>query len=356
MKFKIWIVLFLLLCNPFHIFSDINVEIIMPELGDGMSQIDSLLSQEISGAISELENTVTDALEKPLVIKGFTEAAIINSPISILLNSRSSNNYSFSLGGSTSIYSETLDYSELTDNINGLTAEDDFLIGINGNLISSSISIPHFLLDVAYLDFEYQEYFVSVFSIKTSVSTHLFKDYRLNYFLVLEPILLQAGIGYGKYSIGANIKPGVINEVFDIDIDGDGPLPGESVEIDVDPEVNISMDTEIISLNFVASSFVSIFDTLSISIGSGVNIGFYNTDISVATNTNINVLGYLSGLIETPGAVKINGNINGEESTSTNGYIFITSHLQLSSILINSAILYHPNNGLGIGFSCGVVF
>lgn len=349
------IILFLLF-SSLNLYSDVNVEINVPKLGDGMGEIESLLAANIGMAVSELEVIANDTLYKPKLTSSFGKSSAISQLLLMNNNIPQSDRYSLSVGFLTSAYLYTFNFNNISKKIDDLRPEDDFEIGINAQLLNTTVSIPHFSISFSYINLEKNNYFFNNVSGALYTSYSLVHEKRFSRTFSWTPLTILGGISVSKSNLGASIDTGVINESFDFDPDGNGPLVSQSVDIELNPTIKLGLDTLVSVINMGVGTGFSFLDFLHFYTGTGFYYSFGKTGISVNTREDIVVMGYFNGLIKEPGSISISGSIDGGSPNEFTGYVFSNIQYDISSMFFNLSGLYHFTNGLGIGLSMGVFY
>lgn len=363
-KYFIRLSLILLYIISSPIYAQIDVVINTPTLGDGMGNLQALLNANIGSAVSELVTVANDSLDKPAITGAFGSAAGLSRSLPVISSLPQSSRYSASLGGYGGIYSYSLDANEIKSDISSLTPEGDIEFGLSGQLLRTNFTVPmdffierlNLFTSLGYLNLTMDDYFIENLSITLAAGYTPIKDIKLHRNIKWKPLTLQGGISYGMNKIGVNIETGVITQEFDMDPDGAGPLLSETVTVELNPTLKMSLDTYIGTLNLSASSGGVFLDFIHLFFGGGINYTFGTTQISVDSNEDITVLGYLSNLIDEPGSISISGGVDGGSPVPLTGYIFSCIQFDISRTFINISALYFPDKGASAGVTFGVFY
>lgn len=355
-------ILLLLLFNTLS--AQISVDLLMPDLRDGLERVESLLYSNIGDAVSELETVATESLQKPKLTGAFGDAAGLTKPLPIISSIAITSKYSISLGSYASISTYTMDRSRIESDFDNMEPEDDMSIGANAQFLNTSITLPlNFLVprlslfaSLGYIDFKYDDYFISNLSGTISTSYTVFRTIGPADKFKWTPITVQGGFSYGINRMGATIDIGVISDSFELDPDGDGPLLSQSIEVEIEPEIDVAVESNIGALTFNASTGVTILDSIHLYIGGGINFVYGDTSFTIDSDNEIVVVGYLSELIDEPGRISISGTIDGDDPEEFVSYLFTTLQFEVSSIFFNINALYQESKGISAGVSLGVFF
>jgi len=354
--------LIFLVLSSVRISAQVSVDITTPTLGSGMSQLESLLVSNLGTAISEIEIMVNETLSKPELTSSFGNATGLCSAVSMLGNIPQFSNYSLSIGANASLYSNTLDFNVISDRLASLQPEDDFQFGIGVQGISANFSMPLFFLiedlsvfgSIGYLNISTDEYFINDFSALASAKYSVFDAVEPSRIFKWTPLTVQAGISYGYNNLGTTIEAGAITETFEADPDSDGPLLAQNVSVEMNPLIDLGLESHIGTVLFSLSSGITVFDSFHLFLGGGLNLAFGKTGISVHSEEEINIIGYLSDLVEEEGSVLISGAVEGGPPKAFLPYIYSGLQFDFSSSFINLTVLYHPAAGISGGISMGV--
>lgn len=338
------------------LFAQVNVDIVIPKLNEGMGRLESLLAQNIALAVSDMETMVEDTLQKPVITSAFGNAASLSQAMHVVGNSSIRGKYYFSLGFNSSVHSYTFNTDEISEAFENLQPEDDFEFGVNSQLINMSIAHPWVTLSFSYIDLNIQNYFYRNITGGLSTSYKPVKEVKINRFVDWIPINLIGGLSMGKSELGAKIEAGVIQESFSMDPDDRGPLPPFAVDIQLEPVIDMGLETFMAVFNISSITSVKILDQFHFNLGAGVYYSPGETKISVSSNEEIEILGYLSGLIEENGRAVISGSIDGGVPNTLTGYLFSSFQFDISSTFYVLDFLMNPGRGMCFALSMGVYF
>ncbi|MBF9017932.1 MULTISPECIES: hypothetical protein [unclassified Oceanispirochaeta] len=359
--FRFLILLFILVF-PACLGAEIQVEIAVPQLRDGMEELEALLAENIGDAAVEIENLVNNFLEKPEFTRAFGSAVSMSATLPMLGTQPLASTYSFSLGAYASLYSYTLDVQLISDRLSELNPEEDFEFGGSARLINGSFTFPlekvlprlSLFASIGYSDVKSEDYYLKDFFLQTALGYAVFKDLGREDRLSWTPVYIQGGGAYGFHDVGTNIPVGEIIREFEADPDGNGPLPPQDVSILLDPVLDIGMRSNIGCFSFSATTGVSLFNSFHFYLGAGCNLSFGRTDILLSGDNEVTVLGYLGDLVDVPGSISVDGSVEGSSPRPFLGYFFTGIQFDISRMFINIPILILPGKGLSSGISLGV--
>lgn len=339
----------------------ITVEITMPELGDGMAQIETLLLSNIGTAVSGIETMINSTLDKPEITRSFSNAAGLSGTMPLLGTMPLSSKLSFSTGVYAAVCLDSFDIEILTERFEALQPEDDFEFGVGIQGINMNLTIPFsfilprlsLFLSMGYSDLSNGEFFIRNLSGHLSVGYHVFNRINPVEFFSWKPLFVQGGFSIGVNEIGTTIETGVISESFAMDPDGGGPLLSQSIVIEIDPVIDIGLESQFKTAAFSAASGITLLDSFHFFIGAGIGFMFGNTGISVRSEDDIEIAGYLSNLIEEPGSIAIRGTAEGGIPDLLQFYLYSGLQIDISNAFIGVSFLFHPVSGISAGFSIG---
>lgn len=357
----------LMIFSSVRINAQVRVNLVTPTLGSGMSQLEALLVANVGTAASEIETMLNETLHKPELTSSFGKATGLCSSISMMGNIPQFSKYSISIGANASLYSSTLDFEAISSKLVNLQPDDDFQFGIGVQGVNVNFSIPltflieelSFLGSIGYLNISTNEYSISDFSALFSLGYSVFDEIEPSRSFKWNPLSIQIGISYGYNNLGTTIDGGVISETFEADPDSDGPLLPQSVSVELEPLIDIGLESQIGTVLFSLSSGISIFDSFHLFLGGGLNLMFGKTGISVYSEEEITVVGYLSELVEEEGSIKIGGSVSGGSVSGGSPtvllpYCYSGLQVDFSSSFINLTVLLNPKSGISGGISIGV--
>lgn len=351
---KIWILFLNILLLNITIFSEISIEINTPQLNDGMERLEAILTTYIGHAVSDLETTVEDTLSKPKLIGAFATSSTLSQTSSMVSTRDLIGNYYFSMGLSAGLYSEVWELQEIESIIDNLTPEDDYEIGANVQLLNLSLAHPWVSLHFSYIDLKKNNFFYDSISGGISSSYSPLKKYPLGENWAITPLSIGGGLSYSQSSVGVSVEAGIIGESFDIDPDGNGPLTSQSIEVEMDPVIDVGIITRTGVVNLSLSSTLFLRHIFSFSLGGGVYKSFGEGSASVYSSTDIEVLGYLNGLIESPGSITISGEISSRSPEEFIGYIYTGGRAYFSLVSIGFNALFSPDKGVCLSLTTGI--
>jgi hypothetical protein len=317
--------------------SDLAVAFTVPELKSGMASLETMLQIEAEGFLDDVLALVEEVVDKPLFMKAFTGAAVTSSLLSGHLEAR--DRVAFSVGSTAALW--TSDWSPATlEQLDAISTDDDLEIGagVQPLLAQAAISLGRFVpgLDAGvyagFMDVQGSGFGLRSFSAGLFSGLTLFApatEARPG-MLGWQGLRLSLGGGYSSGTLSMLVEPGPIYQTIPVDPDGAGPLVALSTTLQVDPSVMAGVKSSVYGVRFVASTGLSLFRAINLALGAGGSLSAGSSSVSLESADEVVVLGYLSSLVETDGAITISG-----------------------STAAVSAVLLSPILTAGIGFRVG---
>ncbi len=340
--------------------ADIAVDLEIPELGEGMEQLERVLTENIAPMASDMENTVTELLEKPLITGAFASAAGMTAVLPFQGSLFHGRRVTLSFGFFVSLYSETFDIETLTVRIEELSEEDDFPLGANIHAVnfSAAFSLPvpglTGLAAFSYSDISGEQLYVNNFSVQAGAGYSPFRDMQAGRAFSWSPLYFRAGAGYYSSRIGAYASTGIVTREFEADPDGSGPLIGQTISVEVDPTADISLLSRIGTFSAALSTGISLLDFFHLYAGAGALLSIGRTDIAVDYSSPITVLGYLAELVEEEGSIGVTGTVEGSEPLLLMPTLFTGIQFGIGPFLLHIPFSWQPPGGIAAGVSLGV--
>lgn len=339
--------------------SQVSVDITMPDLGDGMSALESIMAVNVASAVSEIANLVGDTLDKPLLTEAFGTAAAMTSGMAVEAV-KSWGSPSLFLGLGAAYASDTFDPQTQVERFEQLQADDDFYIGVGMEAVSFGATVPlDFLLprfsaafNTAYLNVITDEIVLRDFSIQAGVQYAPFNSME-GQLWKWNPLTIKLSGGYTYNHIGVLISAGVIEQSFSIDPDGAGPLFAQSVTIQLDPVIDLALESRVGNISPSLSTGLKFLDFFHVQLGGGCRFLFGQTDVSVSSDADIEVLGYLDDLIESDGSVSISGSVSGSSPDLLLPFFFGGVQFNFSRVFLSLSAAYYPSYKAAVQFSMG---
>lgn len=355
--------LFLIVISPANISAELQVEINIPKLKDGMSQVEALLAANITLAIVEIEKMANESLEKPLITRACGAGSGFAGTLGTTGYAPNPGEMTFSTGLIAGVESDTFDYDDIEERFDNLEPEDDYPLGAGARGVSCTALIPlsrllpglHISASGSYVDLSEEDYFINGVSLGLSAGYSIFRNIERG-IVRWTPVEFRIGGGFGKNSFGTTVSAGKITETFDIDPDGSGPFPSQSISIEVEPEIDIALETEIWDFTAAVLTGINIADFISFYAGGGGVYMTGKTGISAESSSDIHVLGYLSELIEKEGSIDISGEVEGEPVNEFSTFIHGGIRFDFGQAFLNIPVFFRPPDGLAGGVTMGIEF
>lgn len=351
MEKRAYLIIFLFI--QINIFSEISVDVNLNLGSNDIENLESTLEYYVISTFSEYEETLEDSFNKPKILSAFTTSSNMAQASNMTTHSDIIGRYFISIGGSAGGYSKTWDPEELEESIRGITPSVDLELGANIQLLNINLSSKYFTVGFSFIDLEKSDYFYQSASGTIYSGLTPFSPIRLTRNFSINPLSLAGGISYSRTQGGVTIYPGILEGSFQLDPDGGGPLTSEEVGIELDPVIEAGMVINSGILNFLLSSDLYIRDIVTFSLGSGVYQAFGEGNFYFKGNSDIELIGSLSSLLEESGSMNISGSIGHGTPKFFVGYIFTNIRVNFGGAFITFNALFNPPKGLALGITTG---
>jgi len=330
-----------------------------PHLKPGMASLEAMLQSSGEEFSSDVETIVAAALYKPEFMRGFSGAAA--NTVLIPSAVKDTSHPSIFLGSTAAIYSTNLSPG-LVNDIKSLDADSDVKLGASVQPLVLRASFPldrlyHGLYagaNIGYMDAEAGDYGVWAFTGGLSVGYTLIRPKKGA--IAWNGVSLLAGVDYAKNRITAIIRPGTIWKDVSLDPDGEGPLVPIDVTLSLDPAIKGGVESSLASFSLSASTGVTFIESVSLFAGGSLSAAFAETGISIDTDSEIKIEGYLSKLVLQQGRISIEGTTSVEKSTMLGGYLQTGIQFNVGAFSITVPVVWKPFESLGTGVFMGVSF
>jgi len=269
-------ILFFSVVAGFGLSAEVQISLTPPGLMPGLTGLEDMFEDEVVALTDEINETLSDSIDKPLFMQGFGGAAATSVLVPHAV--RSSSVPSVHFGIDVSVYAEPL-ASDIAIRLKNLDADSDERMGACMQPFVVSVRVP---LDRFYPglygggNFGYMNTLSGDYRMR-AIAAGLSAGYRLkgSRFGVFfwDGISVEAGADYSSDRITASFSPGSVSETITLDEDGDGPLPAFDAALTFDPEVTAGVDLSVLSFSIQASSGVTVIE--AVSLFAGVTLGGY---------------------------------------------------------------------------------
>ncbi|MBU0927995.1 MAG: hypothetical protein KKA67_09620 [Spirochaetes bacterium] len=341
--------------------ADFNVELTAPELKPGMESLEAILQAQAEGFADDIVALVEQTLDKPLFMRAFAGAAVTASFLSGLTEasdgSPGSGGLALSIGSAASVWSADFSPAAL-ERLSVLGPDDDVEAGacVQPLVAQAALSLARLApgLDagayVGLMDAQGGELGVRSFSAGLSAGLSLFQPPAGDRPPMLRwrglRLSLGAGYSYGAYS--ALVEPGPIYQSIPIDPDGEGPLVPLSTTIQVDPSVTAGVLCTALGGRLGATTGITLFGTLSLAVGAGFGVSYGASQVSLESSDAIQVLGYLSSLVENDGSIALSGTTEAVESVEVSPYLSAGLGFRVGAFSLVAPFVWNVPKGLGL--------
>lgn len=333
------------------------VSVHAPTLKAGYDNLQAVLDEAMTSFTGDFGSFIDDTLDKPELMSGFNDAGMEALLVPAMLP-EAGKPY-VAIGTSASFASPGLSNSFL-DNIGSLDARSDFDAGIGFQPLVARLAYPvDFLVPNLTLGATagYLDAISDTIGIEAGYAGIL-AEYTVirgsRGMIAWDGLNVGMGLNYARCRITATVRTGSISQPVEIDPDGSGPLAPFSETIVADPDVRAGIESTTLALNANASTGATFFRALSIFGGGGLAVGKTTSGIALDGSGTVNVTGYLSGLVQSPGTFSITGTAGERTSIALTGYIFAGLSFRVAIFEISLPVVFTPVDSVGTGVFLGV--
>lgn len=337
--------------------ADLAVAFTAPELAPGMASLETMLQAEAEGFLDEVLALVEEVVDKPLFMKAFTGAAVTSSLLPGQLAAR--DGIAFSVGSAAALWSA--DWSPAALERLGAIGTDDDLeagAGVQPLLAQVAFSLDRFLpgLDggayAGFMDVQGSGFGIKSFSVGLFSGLALFAppvDARPA-MVGWQGLRLSLGGGYSTGTLGMLVEPGPVYQTIPIDPDGEGPLVALSTTIQVDPSVMAGVKSSVYGVRFLVSTGLSLFRSISLVAGAGGSLSAGSSSVSLESDDDVVVLGYLSSLVVPggEGRIQISGSAAAVNSVLVSPVLTAGLGFRVGAFQLSVPVVWNLPAGLGV--------
>jgi hypothetical protein len=341
--------------------AEISILIVPPRLKPGMAQLQTMLEQEVGAVGHDLADIAGAYLLKPLFMSANAHAngsAILPS----VVPARPGDVLSVALGCSAAAQTDTWDIALLTQRVDGFKIEDDYAVGAGVRPLALDLTLPlgsllrglDLRLTAGFMQAEILGYTFR------SIAAGVFVDYAFvrprGWGSILSWRGLSIGLGAagGENRLSTVVAPGVVERTLSFDPDGAGPLPVFNVDIQADPRVSVAVASSALVFPCVLSTGITILDSLTFTVGGGVDLSTGGTSVGVDGDPEVTILGHLADLIEEPGRVELSGSVGHQNAATVRPLVFGNVLFRVGPYFVAVSGVYRAAGGLAVDASLGV--
>jgi len=335
--------------------ADLAVVFTAPKLESGMASLETMLQTEAEGFMDDVLALVEEVVDKPLFMKAFTGAAVTSSLLSGHLATR--DGIAFSVGSTAALWSA--DWSPATlERLGAISTEDDLEAGagVQPLIAQAAVSLRRLVpgLDAGvyagFMDVQGAGFGLNSFSVGLFSGLTLFAPAvgAVPGMVGWQGLRLSLGGGYSTGTLSMLVEPGPIYQTIPVDPDGTGPLVALSTTIQVDPSVMAGVRSSVYGARFLASTGLSLFRSISLSVGAGGSLSAGSSSVSLESTDEVVVLGYLSSLVETNGTITISGSTAAVSSVLVSPILTAGLTFRVGAFELSVPVIWNVPAGLGL--------
>lgn len=348
--------------EPVH--GQVRIDIISPQLEDGLAEIEAIVDAQISAAAAELETYADPFLEKPEIMRAFADAGAAAAGMYSAVAPPDRDTWELVVGSVGAFTSFSFDPEEVEDRLEAFTEEDDLYLGAAAYPLYFSLAGPaHRILpglrariSGGYLRADAAEVQIRGFGLALRGDYPVLHAIPLGRVASFSGVSLLGGFSWLKNVIALEVSPGLITEEFSIDPDGSGPIFAQDVSVEVEPEVTASLETSVFSLGTGLVTGIELLDFLELSGGIAGELVFGNTALNLSADDEVVLTGYLSDLVVEGGDARliVSGGTDPVSPTVLQPAIFGALTWRVAPYRASIPVTWRSVGGLAAGIEFGV--
>ncbi len=347
----------------------VEVEITPPQLEPGMAQIEALVTTEIQSAAAEIADFAESFLTKPSLYRATGDSGAAAAALHPLRTGIGPDDYYIGIGSSAGVATESYDFDKMKRKVENIEETDDFYLGAGVKPLSVHAGIPADFIfpgvtlgfGVVYLETRADEYNINSIGTRLTAGYPLLPVYKLNPCINFSGVRTSLGFSFLKNTISTHIHPGVVSETIDFDPLGeDAPIFTQSVTIEVEPDIAADLSSTVFSLGLEFSTGVELIDSLHLNCGVTGEIVLGTTSVGLESDDEIQIIGYLSELVEEPSRLVISGSTEPVAPSLFQASVFTSFAWQVGTYFFSIPVSWRWNGlqetkgGVGAGIFFGV--
>jgi hypothetical protein len=352
------------------IFAQVAVTITAPQLKPGMLRIQSMLDQELENARAGIASAVNQLAEKPLFMSGFADAAAAAALAPLLPLPEAGRGHGLSAGAAAGLRLPDWDFASLGQTISQATPEIDLAAGAGlaplqalldvdlGFLVPGLAIRGSFGWTDARFAAEGQDFRLRVLQAGGALSWRLGRMPK-GLPVAWDGIQLRAGFSWLRNQVSTRLTVDPIVQGFTLDLDDTGPLLPMDVTVRVEPALDAGIQSEVWLVPVQLSTGLRLADFLCLDIGGGVDFSGGNAGLSLEGTQDIQVLGFLGGLIQRNGSITISGVTRGAAPELAHGFASACLQFRAGGFTLSLPVAWRfganlPSGSLSAGLMAGV--
>lgn len=331
----------------------LDVEIVAPRLRPGMASLEAMLGDAALEFSADLAALVEEALLKPAFMRGFTGAAATLSLLPGL--SIRGDAPAVALGSAASAWSADFSAQGLAA-LKALRPEDDLEAGLAVQPLLVQATIPlkraarGLWIDawLAYLDADGASFGLRSFAAGASTALLLIAPSSGRPSVAWSGVRLGAGLAYSRGTVSMLVEPGAIYQRVPLDPDGPGPLVAQTATLRLEPSVKAGVTTAVSAGHASIMSGVELFRVIELAVGGGCGLYAGSSAVSLESDDELLVLGYLAELVEEPGRIKIGGSAAPIAASGLYPFLAAKLSFKVGSFSLSIPAAWSIPKGLGL--------
>lgn len=196
-------------------------------------------------------------------------------------------------------------------------------------------------------------------------------DYRLRYFSLgaslgrriaglsrgafrWDGLSLECGADVSWTTFGARYRPGTVERTMTLDADGSAPLAPFNSTFAVDPDVLVALKTRAMAFTGALSTGVTVIDAISLSVGMGLTVSGYHSELTVTSDDAVAISGQLAALARSECRVRVSGSVCEGGGISCTPYYQGCARFGAGALTFSVPVIWSPKRTLGLGLYAGI--
>jgi len=355
---------FLLGAQPW-LWGQVEVEITPPKLEEGMAQIEGMVTTEIQSAAAEIAELADSLLTKPSLYTALGDAGAAAASLYPFAPQLHGGGYYVGIGSSAGIATERYNYKEMKEKVENVRETDDFYLGAGLKPLELNFAVPGDFIfpqlglmgSFAYISGSAQEYTLNSIGATLSAGYPLLPACELGPYVTYSGVQGSAGVSVLRNTLSTHFYPGIVRETVDFDPLGeDAPLFTQSVTIEVEPDIVVDVESTVYALSLELAGGFKVIEFLHFTLGASGELVFGNTSVGLAVDEEIQIIGYLSELVDEPSRLVVSGSTEPIAPSTVQFSLFTSLSWQVGTYVCTLPVSWRSNGlrgGRG-GFAAGL--
>jgi hypothetical protein len=362
------IILCFFLCGA--LFAQVTVTITAPRLKPGMLRIQSMLDMQLEDARAGIESTVNQLAAKPLFMGSFADAGCAAALAPLLSLPPAGRGHGLSVGASGGVQLPDWDFAALAVAVAQPTPNIDLAAGAGlaplqalldvdlGFLVPGLAARGTFGWTDAQVSAQGQDFRLRVLQAGGGLSWQWGRMPK-GQPVAWDGVGLRVGFSWLRNQISTRLQVDPIVQTFSLDLDDSGPVLPLDVTVQVAPALDVGIQSDVWLVPIQLSTGLRLADFLCLDIGGGVDFCGGNAGLFLEGTQDIQVLGFLGGLIQENGSITISGVTQGGAPEPVHGFASACLQFRAAGVTLSLPVAWRfgadlPSGSLSVGLMAGV--